>query len=303
VVVMAVPSVKLHAEGNLEDDTSIISPRMQEGGMLAVDAGLAYLLNRYAQAPGADANALKQMRSDLASASANLKKYSADAEKALQKVQALGRQYDLQSDVEMDGRRYGQGSKAWRRTGGHGEYTGKLAKPFDATKVVTNADMSEAEKVAAQLVAKREQAMKMISELPDDITKAEKLESAAGKFKILRIVGNVAIALDAAGHAWAFYDNSRTPYFSGHLKLAQESHDAIFGKIQERVTPPAPRVPMTEAQIEKLPTRGTLVPSGNVPGNEATHESGKPRNRRPPLLDKAPDLNAPIAPLDRPRLP
>jgi len=348
VIVALMVAPGLRADNLTSNSGSSISPRIQSGGMLLVDGTLMYVLNKLTS--GADTKAIEAAKARLQVARENFAAANNEHIQAAQKaknlsygknlaqnngtnLQKLAREYDMQSEVGRKGR-YGHGSKAARKVGNHGLKNTMQPERFDANSalknLVTEADIAEAEllakqgitvtaeeiaaanKAANELMAARNEAAKVVSELSKDASKLEaaglKADKTAKGWRVIRWLGNVGLALDMAGQGWAFYDNSSTPLFMGGIsKLTQEGHDALYSKLEEHVAPKETREE-EKARIEAMPRRGTLAPQGpathgeTVPAGttpftgptesrpEAVPIIEAPVNQLPPLLKEKPEF-------------
>jgi len=342
---LVVAPLQLRAD-DLDNNTSYLSPRAQEGTMLAVDGGLLLILNKFLRSPGADVAKIAAVRERLATAQANFDAavnsatISATEARTLQEAfklaennnTALSRllaEYDAQSDIEY-GDRYGSGSKADRRVGGHGLGNRRTPKAFNSnravTRLITEAEVKAAEQLAAEgatitkaeidvavkaaneLEAARKAAGQILMsaqrELPVVTAEGAAAEQVAKKYRFYRAGGNIIIGIDLLGHVWAMADNSRTPIImGGYVKIGREAHKALFSKVKELETPPTPvpapprEVPAPEVEeVPALPERGTSAPQGpSGLGVEVETENGiiieEPVNRLPALQKTAPEFS------------
>lgn len=196
---------------NLDQETSIITPRVQEGAWITVDAGLIYILEKYYRAPGADRAAIEAAKAELATAKANFEKAYTEAVAASEEVRSLkegrrlaqtnesalaklSRQYDQQSQVRKKGR-YGAGSKMDREMGGHGLGNHRQVAKFDGRKAaqeliteaeidharelakrgttVTKLEIEAAKNAARDLEAARKTAGELVTRLTSDVARTE----------------------------------------------------------------------------------------------------------------------------------
>lgn len=283
---------------NLADDSSFLTPnRQHEGKMIAVDVGLALILNRVAYAPGADKNSILQLKQNLEKASAEFKKIDGAANHAadvLKRKEAAdwGKINQVMRDqrgiaktlaeknaklAEM--RNFAKDMRPDRQVAKQAfakiaaleeEIAGLKAQHAKLGESIADVMAPNARKAALNLAAQRDEAARKLAEMSDDITKAQRLSNG---MRVIRIVGNTALGLDALGHTWAFIDNSRQPvFFGGVQKLGQEVYDAMYAEVEKRAPTPAP------IDVDSLPTRGSRFVPTPAP---ATHGSQTPAQAEP----------------------